>query len=240
MNRSIFDVNKHTSILVRILKEIYSDDKLNTNLGFKGGTAAMLFYKLDRASVDLDFDLLDHSKEDQVLKEMPELLSKYGKVAEIDKKKNTLLFILDYGFATRKVKVEISRRKSLNKYQVKSYLGIPMVVMNLEDSASNKLCALISRSHLASRDMYDLNFFLNQDINLNPEVIKDRTGLSLHQALEKAVKIVLKISEKKVLDGLGELISRDKKENIKKNLKSELIFNLRLYKKRKNANPARK
>lgn len=232
MNLPTFDVEKHISVLVRILKDIYTHDDLRGVLGFKGGTAAMLFYGLDRASVDLDFDLLDESKEKVVMEAMPKVLSKHGKVTEIARKKNTLLFILDYGFTTRKVKIEVSRRKTISRFEVRNYLGIPMLVMNLEDTVSNKLCALILRSHFASRDMYDLNFFLNKDVSLNPAVVLEKAGVSLKDALIRAIGIVQKISKTKVLDGLGDLIDASKKNTVKENLKTDLLFNLRLYKRK--------
>lgn len=58
----MFDKNKHKIILVKILKNIYSDKDLRNVLGFKGGTALFLFYGLPRISVDLDFNLLDEKK----------------------------------------------------------------------------------------------------------------------------------------------------------------------------------
>ena len=60
------DDARHRAKLIVILKDIYDDSELRTALGFKGGTAAMLFYDLPRFSVDLDFDLLKASKEDFV------------------------------------------------------------------------------------------------------------------------------------------------------------------------------
>lgn len=54
----MFDINRHKFFMVQLLKEIYSDPELATCLGFKGGTALMLFYDLPRFSTDLDFDLL--------------------------------------------------------------------------------------------------------------------------------------------------------------------------------------
>jgi len=59
----------HKNILLQILADIYSDNTIGPFLGFKGGTAAYLFYGLDRFSVDLDFDLLDKKKEIMPLKE---------------------------------------------------------------------------------------------------------------------------------------------------------------------------
>jgi len=63
----MFDTNKHKYFLVRILKDIYSDRLLSSVLGFKGGTAHMLFYNLPRFSVDLDFNLIDAEKSEEVL-----------------------------------------------------------------------------------------------------------------------------------------------------------------------------
>ena len=68
----------HKSQLIRILKEVYSNPKMGPLLGFKGGTAAFLFYDLDRFSVDLDFDLLDASKNELVFHEMHGILEKFG------------------------------------------------------------------------------------------------------------------------------------------------------------------
>ena len=81
----------HRTILIQILKKIYSSPILGPNLGFKGGTAAMLFYGLPRFSVDLDFDLLNPDLEDKILVEMPKMLQKLGDVREAAKKKYTLL-----------------------------------------------------------------------------------------------------------------------------------------------------
>jgi len=64
--------------MVQILKDIYSDIELSNCLGFKGGSALMFFYDLPRFSVDLDFNLLDPSKEDMVYQKVRLLLLKYG------------------------------------------------------------------------------------------------------------------------------------------------------------------
>ncbi|MBI2416007.1 MAG: nucleotidyl transferase AbiEii/AbiGii toxin family protein [Candidatus Kerfeldbacteria bacterium] len=62
----MLNIDKHKSILIRILKDTYTDNTLGHVLGFKGGTAALLFYNLSRFSVDLDFDLLDPEQEEYV------------------------------------------------------------------------------------------------------------------------------------------------------------------------------
>ena len=54
----MLDTDRHKNILIKILKDIYTDNTIGPILGFKGGTAAYLFYDLPRFSVDIDFDLI--------------------------------------------------------------------------------------------------------------------------------------------------------------------------------------
>jgi len=68
------DTSTHKTILFQILKDIYSNTIIAPFLGFKGGTAALMFYGLDRFSVDLDFDLLDESKEEYVFEKVIQLV----------------------------------------------------------------------------------------------------------------------------------------------------------------------
>ena len=77
-------------MLLRILKDIFSDDSVAPFLGFKGGTAAYFFYGLDRFSVDLDFDLLDNAKEKHVFEQIKKILSVYGKLKEAEAKRYNL------------------------------------------------------------------------------------------------------------------------------------------------------
>ena len=42
----IFNFAEHKNILLQILKDIYTDVTVGPILGFKGGTAAYLFYNL--------------------------------------------------------------------------------------------------------------------------------------------------------------------------------------------------
>jgi len=78
----MLDRNLHRTILLQILKDIYSDSSLGPLMGFKGGTAAHFFYGLDRFSVDLDFDLLREDKELYVFEKLGEILPEYGTLRE--------------------------------------------------------------------------------------------------------------------------------------------------------------
>ena len=52
--------------MLQLLKDIFSDALLSSVLAFKGGTATMFFHNLPRFSTDLDFNLLEPEKEEDV------------------------------------------------------------------------------------------------------------------------------------------------------------------------------
>lgn len=226
---NMFNREQHKVILVRILKELYTSPALRTLLGFKGGTAAYLFYDLPRVSVDLDFDLLGENKKMEVFHEVEKILLQFGKLSEAIEKRNTLFFLLSYGKGERKIKVEISKRPPDSSFEVKSYLGIPVLLMKKEDMAANKLSAFLTRKKFASRDLFDLWFFLKNNWSINEKVIVSRSEFTLKQALENAVKKIEKIKSSSLLHGLGELVSDKQKIFIKEKLKDELLFSLKLY-----------
>lgn len=225
----MFNSEKHKTILIRILKEFYSDPSLRTALGFKGGTAAFLFYDLPRLSVDLDFDLLTADKKQAVFEKAGKILSQFGVLEEAVEKRNTLFFLLSYDKGERKVKVEISKRLTGSKYEVKNYLGIPVLVMQKEDMAAGKLAAFLTRTKFASRDLFDLWFFLKNDWDINEEIIKERLDISLEKALNEAIRKTKTIKASALLSGLGELVNEKQKAFVKDKLKDELLFNLQLY-----------
>lgn len=225
----MFDIGKHKFILVSILKDIYSDTSVAPLLGFKGGTAAYLFYGLPRFSVDLDFNLLDISKKDFVFEKIKNILKKYGKLREAKEKRNTLFFLLSYGEKDKNIKVEISKRVFPDHYEVKNYLGIPMLVLKKEDMFSHKLAALLERRNIANRDLFDLYFFLKQNWDFNKELLEMRTKTDYKSYLRKCIERVEKINEKYILEGLGEILNGEQKIWAKKNLKKDLLFLLNFY-----------
>lgn len=50
------DINKHRFLLSQILVDIFRENELKNIMAFKGGTALMMFYGLNRFSTDLDFN----------------------------------------------------------------------------------------------------------------------------------------------------------------------------------------
>ncbi len=222
---------KHKNILLKILKDIFTDSALGQTLGFKGGTAAYLFYNLERFSVDLDFDLLDLSKEDFIFEQIKTILEKYGNLKEAEKKKFNLLFILSYDAKednAQNVKVEINRRDFGSKYEVKTFLGISMKVMTQEDMFAHKLMAMYERIGRTNRDIFDVWFFLKNDWPINKEIIENRSGMSFKDFLIKCIDLLDKMSGAGILAGMGELLDESQKNWVKINLKNDVLFLLRL------------
>ena len=224
----MLNIETHRTILIQILKDIYTDTSLSSALGFKGGTALYLFYNLSRFSVDLDFDLLDESKEDFVYEKIGQIIERFGIVKEKYKKRYTLFYILSYENKAQNVKVEISGRNFDSKYEIKNYFGISMQVMLKEDMFAHKLVALLERKRTANRDIFDVWFMLKNRWEINEKIVEKRTGLKLKKYVEKCVDLISKLSEKNILQGVGELIDEKQKAWVKSKLKSEVLFLLKL------------
>ena len=222
------NISQHRNILLKILKDIYSDITLSSLLGFKGGTALYFFYGLDRFSVDLDFDLLDSSKERLVFERIEELILAHGAIRQKINKKYTIFFLLSYDKGSWNIKLEINKRNFGSKYEIKNYLGIPMLVMRIEDMFAHKLAAITERKALASRDIYDIYFFLRGSYHVNKNIVEKRTGMDFKDYITKCISYIENIPETRMLSGIGDLLSEEKKEWIRGNLKKEVIFLLRL------------
>ena len=226
----MIDINRHKFFLVQILKQIYSDIELANCLGFKGGTALMFFYDLPRFSVDLDFNLLDVEKEDVVYRKIRKILLKYGTIFDEAKKFYGPLIVLDYGFNERKLKVEISNRVFENRYEIKNLLGIKVKVMVQEDMFAHKLCALLDRNVITNRDIFDCWFFMKNQTPVNKNIVESRMGLSFTEYLQRCIEHLELISDKGLLQGMGELMDDKMKKIVRTKLRSEVIELLKFYK----------
>jgi predicted nucleotidyltransferase component of viral defense system len=223
-----FNPSQHQTILVQILKDIFSDTAISPFLGFKGGTAVRLFYELDRFSVDLDFDLIDESREDSVFEEIKRILPAYGSLKESVKKRYGLFFMLSYEDQARNVKVEINRRPFGSRFEIKSYLGIPMQVMVQEDMAAHKLVAMVERIGKTNRDIYDTWHFLEKNWPINKVIVEARTGMSFKNFLQKCISLLEKMGDRHILAGMGELLDEKQKVWVKTRLRAETLFQLKL------------
>ena len=181
------DYSKHKNILLQILKDIYSDTSIAPYLGFKGGTAALMFYDLPRNSVDLDFDLLDESKETEVFERVQKIISEYGKITDSHMKRFNLINVISYDPKAQNIKVEINRRQFGSKYEVKTLLGISMLVMVQEDMFAHKLMAMYERVGKTSRDIFDVQFFAKNNWPINHQIVEQRSDMSFKDILAKCI-----------------------------------------------------
>lgn len=223
------NVVNHKNILIRILKDIFTDPDVGPFLGFKGGTAVLLFYGLPRFSVDLDFDLLDTHKEALIFDKIKIILEAYGTIKQAYNKRYNLFFLLAYHgkeHGSYNIKVEINKRNFGSEYEIKQYLGIPMKVMVQEDIAANKFVAMHERK--TNRDIYDVWFFLKNNWPINKLIIEQRTGMSYQVFLEKCITDLENTSDHNILSGIGELLDTKQKSWVKSKLISETIFLLKL------------
>lgn len=224
----MLNVEKHKGILIRILKDIYTDNTLGPVLGFKGGTAALLFYGLSRFSVDLDFDLLDSEQEDYVFERVGKIVGVYGKIKEQKKKHFTMFYELSYSQTDHNVKVEINRRNFGSKYEVMNYFGISMKVMMKEDMFANKMAALYERVERANRDIFDVWFFLQNSWPINKELVEKRLSMTFKESVAKCIEKLEKVPGRAILSGMGELLDAKQKVWAKAKLKTEALFLLKV------------
>ncbi len=216
--------------MTQILKDIYSDVTISSILGFKGGTAAYLFYELPRFSVDLDFDLLENTEENRglVFERVHDILAKYGVIKDEQNKFFTVFFSLSYEPGEYQVKIEINTRETGSRYEMKSYFGMPMLVATKESMFAGKLVALTQRKEFVSRDLYDAHFFLVQRWDIDTDVLDAYGVKSLKEYLERCIAFVETIPDNTLLAGLGELIDEKDKIFVKSQLKSDTVFLLKV------------
>ncbi len=227
---------QHQLIMGNILKDIYTDVTISSSLGFKGGTCAYFFYGLPRFSVALDFDLLDSDSttQEQVLEKMTTVLQQYGTLLDTKVKRHTTFFLLSYGDADHKVKVEINTRTlhtDLRQYyKIKEYIGIAMLAGTPEYLFASKLVALSERKKTAMRDVYDIWFFGSQRWSISEQVVQERTQKDTVTYIADCISLIEKIPDNQFLQGLGELLDSEKEKNwVKTKLKGEVLFVLRNY-----------
>lgn len=222
------EYSKHQNILLQILKDIYSDTSIAHCLGFKGGTAAMLFYDLPRKSVDLDFDSLDEAKENDVFDRINKIAGEYGKITSSYMQNSTLKNVISYSSKAQNIKIEVNRRQFGSKYELKTFLGVSMQVMVREDMFAHKLMAMYERIGKTSRDIFDVWYFAKNDWPINKEIVESRSQMEYSKLLEKCIEKLENMDNKHILDGLGELLNESQKDSVRDKLRNDAIFFLKL------------
>lgn len=221
------NMQKHGFIMSRILVSIFQDAELASVLAFKGGTSLMFFHELPRFSTDLDFNLLDDTKTELVFQRIKTILSRYGTIADEANKFYDPILVLDYGKGERKLKVEASRRHYDNHYEIRSFAGTDIRVMTMPDMFAHKLCALGERT--TPRDVFDVWFFLVNNTEINENIIQLRTGQTLREYTQSCARHVRQLSEKELMQGLGEVLDAKQKTFVRKSLIQETAAQLEMF-----------
>lgn len=224
------DIIIHKTNLTNILIDIFKNSFIGPLLGFKGETAALLFYNLPRFSVDLDFDLIvDLKKDSPELKEfidkITSVLSAKFEIKDQSTKYNTLFWLVSYGDGLSNIKVEVSTRDNpYNHYNLIPFYGTTIRVIDLKDMIAHKLVAVTERGTLASRDLFDIHYFLGlpQASQINYQIIKHRTGKNPKEFYISLLKYLDKINSKSILSGLGEVLTDSQKDWAKAKLIIEI------------------
>ena len=158
------DISKHRIVMIQLLLDFYKDTLIAPFIGFKGGTAAMLFYNLPRFSVDLDFDFVHNSTKSSIdatllFNHISKLLHRKYQVTDECLKFNTLFWLVRYESNLSQVKIEISTRKCFNnQYHPVLFYGVTVNIMDAQDMIVYKMIAIMTRKHLANRDLFDLHY----------------------------------------------------------------------------------
>lgn len=189
----------------------------------------MFFYGLPRFSTDLDFNLLDISKEREVFEEIRKILLKYGKIHDEAMKFYGPILVLDYGAGERKLKIEISKRNFNDSYIIQNLLGIDIRVISSPNMLSHKLCALLDRNELTNRDIFDSWFLMEKRTPVVRRIIEERMGLKLEDYLDKCITTLSSLSSNGLLNGLGELMDEEWKKFVRRKLLPETIQLLQFY-----------
>lgn len=223
------DKQRHKLYMAQILSLIFKDKDLCNVVGFKGGTALMFFHNLPRFSTDLDFNLLDVSKQDVVYNKVRQILLRFGTIDDEAKKLYGPILVLNYGKGERMLKVEISNRQYDNHYETKTLAGTDIRVLTVPDMFAHKLCAMGER--LSPRDVFDVWFFLQQmHASVNENIIKERTGKTVAEYAAWCSQRVREASPKLLMQGLGEVIDDTRTKNfVKTRLIEETTQALELF-----------
>jgi predicted nucleotidyltransferase component of viral defense system len=145
-------------------------------------------------------------------------------------KRFNLFCLLSYENRARNIKVEINRRQFGSKYEIKTYLGVSMLVMVPEDMFAHKLMAMSERIDKTSRDIYDVWFFLENRFPINKEIVEARSGMPFEKFLEKCINQLEALNNHRILTGIGEFLSESQKDWARAKLRQETIAFLTLRK----------
>ncbi len=228
----------HKAWLFRILKKIAEDSYLVSVLRFKGGTCASMRGLLDRFSVDLDFDLTGEKKEVSKVKKHLEIIFDELGLEIKDKSQKVPQYFLRYpgeSLSRNNLKIDtFFPPLKGNRYEAVRLLDINKILycQTIETMFANKLIALVDRFRkgrgIASRDLYDIHYFFMMGYSYDKKIVEEYFDQSVADFLNELSDLIeKKITQQSINQDLNFLLSPDKFQKIRKNLKPETLMFLR-------------
>ncbi len=171
-----------------ILHSVYQ--KATDEIVFKGGTALLKLYNLDRFSEDLDFTQNKETNLSKIIEDSIRHLESFG--AEIEEKEvektqhtyKTRLGIKGPLYTGERlplafIRIEINKKskveKSVNKRYTPIFSDVPafdIVTLNEEEMLAEKIRALMTRTR--PRDLYDIYHLLKKDVEINKDLVNKK------------------------------------------------------------------
>ena len=226
----MLDKQKHQLVQKQLLREIFSDSELSAKLVFKGGTALMMFYGLNRFSTALDFDLRS-SVDDIDFERLKTLSAKQLTIRDSAVKTNAYLLEGAWEPGAQQIKIKVSRRVYPQSFILHGFLGLSIPILSPEYLLAHRLCAITSRKTLQNRDIYDADFMLKKNWQPNAAVIELRTGLGAHDYFGELMKLLGDPAvAKNIMFGLGEVLDLKEREwarlNLVESLRQQLLLRM--------------
>ncbi len=227
----------HKAVLLRTLTGIADDVFLASLLRFKGGTCAALLGWLDRFSVDLDFDLVEIDRMDEVRSHLVALFDVFG-LRVVDESKIVPQYVLKYAApegsrSTLNLDITTMAPRA-NIYETLRLTAIDrfLTCQTRETMMANKLVALTDRfkhhGTMAGRDVYDIHHFFEHGVRYEERVIVERTGKGAREYLEELVVFIeTHVTERALMEDLNVLVPYERLKRVRNALARETVMFLR-------------
>src|SRR5574340_444940 len=216
----------HKSQLNRLLIEIVDEPILAHSLGFKCGTCAAMLGYLDRFSVDLDFDVITETPNEDLRPIFHGLFDKLGLEVTLENNKALFFQLRYFNKKGQRSTLKVSASNLLtkiNQYKVQYFPEIERLVnsQTIETMFANKLVAVTDRfkqhKSIAGRDIYDIHHFFTMGYAYNPDVSKERTGLLVQDYFQELIEFIRKnINQTLINEDLNSLLPIRKFQQIRK------------------------
>ena len=102
--------------------------------------------------------------------------------------------------------------------------------MTKPDMFAHKLCAMLDRTDVTNRDIFDSWFFMKNQTPINKAIVETRMKMALANYIQKCIDQLQSMTDKGMLNGLGELMNEEMKKFVRTELRKKTISLLMFYK----------